>query len=466
MMMTMEGVSVKLPSYSFLIIRSPARCVTRNFRPFSISASTLKEGHPAAPSAPPASLSLGHLTRPDFPILHQEVNGSRLVYLDNAATSQKPTAVIGALQNYYESYNSNVHRGIHYLSARATEEYELARKKVSNFINASDSREIVFTRNATEAINLVAYTWGLQNIKPDDEILLTVAEHHSAIVPWQLVAQKTGAVLKFVELNGDEVPDVDNLKDMLSRKTKLVVVHHVSNVLGSVLPIKDIVLCAHDVGAKVLVDACQSVPHMVVDVQDLNADFLVASSHKMCGPTGVGFLISCVLNVLPLFLGGGEMISDVFLDHSTYAEPPSRFEAGTPAIGEAIGLGVAIDYLSGLGMQKIHDYEIFLAKYLYDSLSSVPNIHIYGPAPSNHVTRAAHCSFNVDNIHPTDLATYLDQQHGVAIRSGHHCAQPLHRHLGVSASARASLHFYNTVEDIDDFIQALNDTVSFFNSFK
>ncbi|XP_021800395.1 cysteine desulfurase 1, chloroplastic-like isoform X2 [Prunus avium] len=466
MMMTMEGVAVKLPSYSFPII--PSRCFTRNFRPCSISASTLKEAHPAAPSAPPASPSLGHLTRPDFPILHQEVNGSRLVYLDNAATSQKPTAVIRALQNYYESYNSKVHLGIHCLSARATEEYELARKKVSHFINASDSREIVFTRNATEAINLVAHTWGLQNIKPDDEILLTVAEHHSAIVPWQLVAQKTGAVLKFVELNGDEVPDADNLKDMLSRKTKLVVVHHVSNVLGYVHPIKDIVLCAHDVGAKVLVDACQSVPHMVVDVQNLNADFLVASSHKMCGPTGVGFLYgkSDLLSAMPPFLGGGEMISDVFLDHSTYAEPPSRFEAGTPAIGEAIGLGAAIDYLSGLGMQKIHDYEIFLAKYLYDSLSSVPNIHIYGPVPSNHVSRAALCSFNIDNIHPTDLATYLDQQHGVAIRSGHHCAQPLHRHLGVSASARASLHFYNTVEDIDDFIRALDDTVSFFNSFK
>ncbi|BFG19787.1 hypothetical protein CerSpe_060610 [Prunus speciosa] len=467
----MEGVALKLP-YSFPIIRSPARRLPRNFRPFSISASTLKEAHPAAPSAPPASPSLGQLTRPDFPILHQEVNGSRLVYLDSAATSQKPTAVITALKNYYESYNLNVHFEIHCLSsqlrARATEEYELARKKVSHFINASDSREIVFTRNATEAINLVAYTWGLQNIKPDDEILLTVAEHHSAIIPWQLVAQKTGAVLKFVELNGDEVPDVDNLKDMLSRKTKLVVIHHVSNVLGYVHPIKDIVLCAHDVGAKVLVDACQSVPHMVVDVQNLNADFLVASSHKMCGPTGVGFLYgkSDLLSAMPPFLGGGEMISDVFLDHSTYAEPPSRFEAGTPAIGEAIGLGAAIDYLSGLGMQKIHDYEIFLAKYLYDSLSSVPNIHIYGPVPSNHVSRAALCSFNINNIHPTDLATYLDQQHGVAIRSGHHCAQPLHRHLGVSASARASLHFYNTVEDIDDFIWALNDAVSFFNSFK
>ncbi|CAN6678577.1 unnamed protein product [Malus baccata var. baccata] len=305
---------------------SPVRRATLNSRPFSVTASTLKEGHSETPSAPPTSISLGHLTRPDFPILHQEVNGSRLVYLDNGATSQKPTAVLKALQTYYECHNSNVHRGIHYLSAKATEEYELARKKVSNFINASDSREIVFTRNATEAINLVAYSWGLQNIKPNDEIILTVAEHHSAIVPWQFVAQKTGAVLKYVELNEHEVPDVDKLKDMLSRKTKLVVVHHVSNVLGSVLPIKDIVLCAHDVGAKVLVDACQSVPHMVVDVQNLNADFLVASSHKMCGPTGVGFLYgkSDILSAMPPFLGGGEMISDVFYDHSTYQEPPSR----------------------------------------------------------------------------------------------------------------------------------------------
>ncbi|KAL6124821.1 hypothetical protein ACLB2K_077330 [Fragaria x ananassa] len=353
-------------------------------------------------------------------------------------------------------------------SSKATMEYELARKKISEFINASDSREIVFTRNATEAINLVVHSWGLQNIKSDDEILLTVAEHHSAIVPWQLVAQKTGAILKFVELNEDGVPDVEKLKDMLSRKTKLVVVHHVSNVLGSVLPIEDITCCAHDVGAKVLVDACQSVPHMVVDVQNLNADFLVASSHKMCGPTGIGFLYgkSDLLSSMPPFLGGGEMISDVFLDHSTYAEPPSRFEAGTPGIGEAIGLGAAIDYLSGIGMQKIHKYEIELAKYLYDSLCTIPNICIYGPVPSENNHRAALCSFNVENIHPTDLATLLDQEHGVAIRSGHHCAQPLHQRLGVSSSARASLYFYNTTEDVDDFIHALNDTVRFFNSFK
>ncbi|MFQ6651198.1 hypothetical protein Gotur_022525 [Gossypium turneri] len=459
----MEGLVVKLPSFPFLspnISSSSSSSTFRlGFRRFSASISAaVNEGF----------VSLGQLTRPDFPILHQEVNGSKLVYLDNAATSQKPTAVLKSLQNYYEAYNSNVHRGIHYLSAKATDEYELARKKVAAFINASESAEIVFTRNATEAINLVAYSWGLSNLKPRDEIILTIAEHHSAIVPWQIVAQKTGAILKFVSLDENEVPDVEKLREMISTSTKLVVVHHVSNVLGSVLPIEDIVIWAHAVGAKVLVDACQSVPHMVVDVQGLDADFLVASSHKMCGPTGIGFLFgkSNLLLTMPPFLGGGEMISDVFLDHSTYAEPPSRFEAGTPAIGEAIGLGAAIDYLSGIGMQKIHDYEMELANYLYEKLCSVPNIRIYGPKPSDDVHRAALCSFNIENIHPTDIATFLDQQHGVAIRSGHHCAQPLHRHLGVNASARASLHFYNTEEDVDNFIQSLNDTVSFFNSFK
>ncbi|KAL3520992.1 hypothetical protein ACH5RR_019141 [Cinchona calisaya] len=447
------------------------------FRPLAISSASAAEA--ASASSSPSSVveydnsklgpgSLGHLTRPDFPILHQEVNGSKLVYLDNAATSQKPTPVLKAIQNYYESYNSNVHRGIHYLSAKATDEYELARQKVANFINASDSAEIVFTRNATEAVNLVAYSWGLTNLRPEDEIVLTIAEHHSNIVPWQLVAQKTGANLRFVELNEDEVPDVRKLKEMLCKKTKLVVVHHISNTLASVLPIDEIVSWAHDVGAKVLVDACQSVPHMVVDVKKLGTDFLVASSHKMCGPTGIGFLYgkSELLNAMPPFLGGGEMISDVFLDHSTYAEPPSRFEAGTPAIAEAIGLGATIDYLSGIGMERIHDYEVELANYLYNSLLSVPNVRIYGPAPSQAVKRAALCSFNVEDVHPTDIATFLDQQHGVAIRSGHHCAQPLHRYLGINASARASLHFYNTKEDVDDFIRALTDTISFFSSFK
>ncbi|KAL2482306.1 Cysteine desulfurase [Forsythia ovata] len=455
-MNTMEGVVLKLP-YSFRIIKPNPNRTNRTFRTVSLASASVTVASPDPILGPG---SLGHLTRPDFPILHQEVNGKRLVYLDNAATSQKPTAVLRALQKYYEAWNSNVHRGIHFLSAKATDEYELARHKVANFINASDSREIVFTRNATEAINLVAYSWGLSNLKAGDEVILSIAEHHSAIVPWQFVAQKTGAILKFVSLTDNEVPDIGKLREMLSKKTKLVVVHHVSNVLASVLPINQIVSWAHDVGAKVLVDACQSVPHMVVDVKNLDADFLVASSHKMCGPTGIGFLYgkSELLSAMPPFLGGGEMIADVFLDHSTFAEPPSRFEAGTPAIGEAIGLGAAIDYLSGIGMQNIHDYEVELANYLYDSLQSVPKIRVYGPAPSQTVDRAALCSFNVEDVHPTDLATFLDQQHSIAIRSGHHCAQPLHRYLGINASARASLHFYNTKEDVDDFIRGLKDT--------
>uniref|UniRef100_A0A0C9QLF1 cysteine desulfurase n=1 Tax=Wollemia nobilis TaxID=56998 RepID=A0A0C9QLF1_9CONI len=412
--------------------------------------------------------SLGDITRPDFPILDQEVNGSRLVYLDNAATSQKPSMVINALREYYEAYNANVHRGVHFLSAKATDEYELARRKVANFINASSSREVVFTRNATEAINLVAYSWGLTNLKAGDEILMSIAEHHSAIVPWQIVAAKTGAVLKFVNLTCEEVPDLEQLKQLLCKKTKLVVIHHVSNTLGCVVPIQEIGQWAQNYGAKVLVDACQSVPHMVVDVQKLGVDFLVASSHKMCGPTGVGFLYgkSKVLASMPPFLAGGEMIADVFLDHSTYAEPPSRFEAGTPAIGEAIGLGRAVDYLSGIGMQRIHEYETELANYLYQSLLSISNVRIYGPPPNKMSGRAALCSFTVEGIHPTDIATFLDQQYGVAVRSGHHCAQPLHHYLGINASCRASLYFYNTKHDVDAFINGLKQTISFFSSFQ
>lgn len=423
---------------------------------------------PLNANAYPETASLGEITKPDFPILKQEVNGSRLVYLDNAATSQKPQFVIDAIREYYEVYNSNVHRGIHFLSAKATDEYELARKKLADFINAAGSKEIVFTRNATEAINLVAYSWGLTNLKAGDEIILSIAEHHSVIVPWQIVAQKTGAVLKFVNLNEEEVPDLEQLKQLLCKKTKLVAIHHVSNTLGCILPIQEIVRWTQKYGARVLVDACQSVPHMSVDVQQLGVDFLVASSHKMCGPTGIGFLYgkSELLTSMPPFLGGGEMIADVFLDHSTYAEPPSRFEAGTPAIGEAIGLGKAIDYLSGIGMQRIHEYELELANYLYQSLSSVSNVRIYGPAPNATSGRAALCSFTVENVHPTDIATFLDQQHGVAVRSGHHCAQPLHHYLGINASCRASLYFYNTKDEVDAFVKGLKDTIGFFTSFQ
>lgn len=412
--------------------------------------------------------SLGEVTKGDFPILDQYVNGYKLVYLDNAATSQKPASVLNALRDYYEGYNSNVHRGVHALSAKATDEYEAARKKIAGFINAPSDREIVFTRNASEAINLVAYTWGLTNLKEGDEVVLTVAEHHSNIVPWQLVAQKTGAILRFVELTSEEILDLEQLNGFLNERTKLVSIFHVSNVLGCINPVEDIVKWAHAVGAKVLVDACQSVPHMPVDVQALG-DFLVASSHKMCGPTGMGFLWGKteVLESMPPFLGGGEMIVDVFCDRSTYAGPPSRFEAGTPAIGEAVGFGAAVDYLNKIGMDRIHEYEMELSKYLYESLSKVPGVRIYGPPPGDHgERRASLCSFTVEGIHATDLSTFLDQQHGIAVRSGHHCTQPLHRFLGISASARASLYFYNTTDEVDSFIQGLNDTIDFFSSLK
>ncbi|KAH7284083.1 hypothetical protein KP509_34G038700 [Ceratopteris richardii] len=409
---------------------------------------------------------LADLTRQDFPILHQEVNGHNLVYLDNAATSQKPVSVLDTIRDYYECYNSNVHRGIHALSAKATDEYEAARRKVASFVNAPSCRDIVFTRNATEAINLVAYTWGLTNLKHGDEIILSEAEHHSLIVPWQLVAKRTGAVLKYISLTKDEVADMNQLRESLSKRTKLVALHHVSNVLGSMNPVEQVVEWSKKYGAKVLLDACQSVPHMPVDVQSLGVDFLVASSHKMCGPTGVGFLYgkSDLLQDLPPFLGGGEMIAEVFLDYSTYADPPSRFEAGTPAIGEAIGLGAAVDYLTKIGMQRIHEYQVDISQYLYSELSAIPEVRIYGPHITAQRERAALCSFNVDRIHATDIAMFLDQQHGIAVRSGHHCTQPLHRYLGINASVRASLYFYNTKTEVDAFINALKDTINFFSS--
>ncbi|CAL9133913.1 unnamed protein product, partial [Musa textilis] len=396
---------------SLLLAVSPIKDYTLgpNYSSYSVAAAAAAAAPIALPSDAREPPSLGEITRPDFPILHQVVNGFNLVYLDNAVTSQKPSAVLKVLKEYYESYISNV---IVIISAKATDAYEEARTKVANFVNAMDCKEIVFTRNATEAINLVAYSWGLSNLRPGDEVyVLTVAEHHSAIVPWQIVAKKTGAVLKYVGLTKEEVPDLDQFKGLLSKHTKLVVAHHISNVLGSVLLIDEIVVWSRNVGATVLVDACRSVPRMVVNVQKLDVDFLVASSHKMCGPTGIGFLYGKIklLSSMPPCLGGGEMISVVFQDYSTYAEPPSR-SAGTPAIGEAVGLGAAIDYLSSIIMQRIHKYEKELSNYLYYHLSSIPNLHIYGPAPSETIHRAALCSFNVENIHPTDIAMIIDEQ--------------------------------------------------------
>ena len=411
-----------------------------------------------------ATKLLALTVRADFPVLNQEVNGKPLVYLDNAATSQKPIAVLDALRYYYEHDNANVHRGAHTLSSRATDAYEGARDKVAAFVNAASRQEIIFTRNATEAINLVAYAWGQTTLQPGDEIILSVMEHHSNLVPWQIVAQRTGAVLKFVELTEAQEFDLDQFRSLISNKTKLVSVVHVSNTLGCINPVEEIVAIAHAHGAKVLIDACQSAPHLPLDVQAIDCDWLVASGHKMCGPTGIGFLYGKLdlLRSMPPFLGGGEMIVDVFLDHSTYADLPNRFEAGTPAIGEAIALGAAIDYLTDIGMDKIHAYEQELTAHLFRRLAEIPELKILGPQPkADGSGRAALASFTAGEVHPHDLSTILDGE-GIAIRSGHHCTQPLHRILDISSTARASLYFYNTREEIDTFVTELKEAIAFF----
>ena len=410
--------------------------------------------------------TLGDKVRKDFPILHQEVHGKPLIYFDSAASSQKPQQVLDAITNYYQQDNANVHRGAHSLSNRATDAYEGARDKVAKFINSNCREEIVYTRNASEAINLVAYSWGLAHLKKDDEIILSVMEHHSNIVPWQIIAQRTGAVIKYIQLNEQESLDLENYKSLLSDKTKLVSVVHVSNTLGIINPVEDIVKLAHQYDAKVLIDACQSVPHMPIDVQQIDCDWLVASGHKMCAPTGIGFLYGkkAILEAMPPFLGGGEMIDEVYFDHSTYGKLPHKFEAGTPAIGEAIALGAAIDYLSNIGMDNIHAYEAELTTYLFKKLATIPNLKIYGTPPDiQGEGRAALAAFNVTGIHASDLATLLDHE-GIAIRSGHHCTQPLHRLFNASGSARVSLYFYNTRDEIDRFIVALKETIEFFTN--
>lgn len=408
--------------------------------------------------------TLADTLRADFPILRQQVNGKPLVYLDNAATSQKPLAVLNTLRDYYEQYNSNVHRGAHTLSGKATDGYEGAREKIARFINAASHQEIVYTRNATEAINLVAYSWGLSNLKKGDEVILSVMEHHSNLVPWQIVAQKTGAILKFVELTDSMEFDLEQFKTLVSDQTKLVSVVHISNTLGCINPITEITEIAHKYGAKVLIDACQSAPHAILDVQAIDCDWLVASGHKMCAPTGIGFLYGKLnlLRSMPPFLGGGEMIADVFLDNSSYADLPHKFEAGTPAIGEAIALGAAVDYLTNIGMDKIHAYEAELTAYLFQKLGQIPEVKLYGPPPkSNGEGRAALASFTAGDVHPHDLSTILDQS-GIAIRAGHHCTQPLHRYIKAQSTARASLYFYNTRQEIDVFIKSLKEAIEFF----
>ena len=410
--------------------------------------------------------TLASKVRKDFPILHQEIHGKPLVYLDNAATSQKPVTVLDALQNYYGKDNANVHRGAHSLSIRATEAYEGSRDKIAQFINAASRQEVIFTRNATEAINVVAYSWGLHHLQPGDEIITSVMEHHSNFVPWQMIAKQTGAVIKYVPLTDNEDFDLEEFKSLLSEKTKLVTIVHVSNTLGCINPVEEVIKLAHEKGVKVLIDACQSVPHMAIDVQAMDCDWLVASGHKMCGPSGVGFLYGKqeTLEEMPPFLGGGEMINEVFFDSFTCGELPHKFEAGTPAIGEAIALGAAVDYLTDIGMDKIHACEEELTAYLFRKLADIPNLKIYGPLPTPEGKgRAALAAFNIEGIHGSDLSTLLDQE-GVAIRSGHHCTQPLHRLFDASGSARVSLYFYNTYDEIDQFVMVLKETIDFFTN--
>ena len=418
-----------------------------------------------ATSAPPSApaLDLAAITRPDFPLLAQTAClGEPLIYLDHAATSQKPRQVLEALQHYYAHDNANVHRGAHQLSARATEGFEAARGKAAAFIGAASPREIVFTRNASEAINLVARSWGEANLKPGDEILLTVMEHHSNLVPWQLLAARTGCVLRHAGLTETGELDLEDLRSQISGRTKLVSLVQVSNTLGCLNPIEAIAPLAHAAGALLLVDACQSLPHLPVDVAQLDCDFLVASSHKLCGPTGMGFLWGreALLEAMPPFLGGGEMIQDVYLDHSSWAELPHKFEAGTPAIGEAIGMGAALDYLQGVGLDRIHAYEQQLTRLLFDRLGAIDGVRLLGPTPQQQPDRGALAAFTVEGIHANDLAALLDSA-GICIRSGHHCTQPLHRLYGIAGSARASLSFTTTLAEIDRFAEELVSTIAF-----
>ena len=400
--------------------------------------------------------------RKDFPILSRQVHGKPLVYLDSTASSQKPGAVIEAMSAYYETTHANVHRGVYEISEEATARMEKARVKVARFINARQSRQVIFTRNTTESINLVAYSWGYANIHAGDLIVLTEMEHHSNLVPWQLLAQRSGARLEFVPVDDNGLLHLDVYTQLLEQKPKLVAFTHMSNVLGTVNPAQEMIAQAHAAGAVVLLDAAQSVPHLPVDVQALNVDFLCFSSHKMLGPTGIGVLYGKrdLLEAMPPFMGGGDMIRTVSLRESTWNDLPWKFEAGTPAIAEAIGLGAAVDYLNELGMERVHRYEQEITAYAMEQLQQIPGLTIYGPGTEQ---RGGVISFTLGDIHPHDLASILDQEAGVAIRAGHHCAQPLMERYSVAAMARASFYVYTLPEDIDTLVKGLRKAQEIFN---
>ncbi|MBQ0138781.1 MAG: cysteine desulfurase [Kurthia sp.] len=396
-----------------------------------------------------------------FPILNQEINGNPLVYLDSAATSQKPIQVIESLKKYYEFDNSNVHRGVHTLGNRATDEYEGAREKVRQFINAKSTEEIIFTRGTTAGLNMVASSYGRANVGEGDEIVITYMEHHSNLIPWQQLAKATNATLKYIELEADGTLSMDEVKKAITSRTKIVSVTMASNVLGTINDVKAIAQVAHQNGAVMVVDGAQGVPHMKTDVQDLDCDFLAFSGHKMCGPTGIGVLYGKkehLLNMEPVEFGG-EMINFVGLQDSTWADLPAKFEAGTPVIAGAIGLGAAIDFLNEIGMDNIIAREHELSKYAFENLSTVEGLTIYGP--QNPEIRTGLVTFNIDDVHPHDLATALDSR-GIAVRAGHHCAQPLMKWLNCVATARASFYVYNNEADIDKLAEGVRFAKEYF----
>ncbi|MEP7285979.1 MAG: cysteine desulfurase [Chloroflexota bacterium] len=399
--------------------------------------------------------------RKDFPILTHEVHpGVPLIYLDSAATSQKPSVVIEAEDGYYRQMNANVHRGVHAFSEKATTAYEGARAKVRVFINARSDREIIFTRNTTEGVNLVAYAWGLSTLKPGDELILTEMEHHSNLVPWQIIAERQGATIRYIPVREDGTLDLDTYGKLLSSgNVKLVAVTHVSNVLGTINPVAEIIRLAHEAEALTLIDAAQSAPHFPLDVQALAADFIAFSGHKMLGPTGIGVLYGKreILQAMPPFMGGGSMIDEVTLQGTTFADLPQRFEAGTPAIAQAIGLGAAIDYLKTVGLDAIHAHEVTLTNYAIEHLSQIPGLTIFGSSPD----RVGVVSFTLDGVHPHDIAQGLDSA-GIAIRAGHHCAQPLHTKFNLTASARASFYLYNTLSEVDKLVETLDKVRAMF----
>lgn len=410
-------------------------------------------------SAAPVAFDVERV-RADFPALLQDVHGKPLVYLDNAATTQKPASVLEAMDRFYRHDNANVHRGIHELSNRATDAYEAARLRVAAFFGIDDPAELIWTRGTTEAINLMAWSWG-STLREGDEIVLSVLEHHSNLVPWQILAQRTGARLRFIDIDDQGRLDLSGLDSLLGERTRLVAIGHVSNALGTINPVRVIADRAHEVGAIVVVDGAQSAPHVPVRVEDLGCDFYAFSGHKMCGPMGIGGLWGRrgLLEAMPPFHGGGDMIDFVDLERSTWAALPHKFEAGTPNVAAAVGLAAAADYLDSVGRAAIHEHETALLAYASERMSAVPDLTIHGPLDL--ADRAGVLSFSLADVHPHDLATILDAD-GVAIRAGHHCAQPLMRRMGVPATARASFYLYNTRDDVDRLVAALEHARSLF----